>query len=95
VNGAPSRAEVPPLVSDQPVRLKELALYLGLNSATISVVLSDRPGRPTPDETPTRIKDAATQLGYQPNLVARYSRSRRMAIIGIIVPALSMDNSLS
>ena len=54
VNGALSRAKVPLLASDQPVRLKERALCPGLNSAMISVVLHDRPGRPIPEETPRR-----------------------------------------
>jgi LacI family transcriptional regulator len=77
------------LLSDKPIRLKELADYLGLNPSTISVVLNDTPGRSIPEETRKRIKEAAKRLNYQPNLVARSFRSRRTLTIGIMVPVLS------
>jgi DNA-binding LacI/PurR family transcriptional regulator len=77
------------ILHDKPVRLKELADYLGLNPSTISVVLNDTPGRSIPEETRRRIKDAAKQLNYQPNLVARSFRNRRTLTIGIMVPVLS------
>jgi DNA-binding LacI/PurR family transcriptional regulator len=85
-NGASSRSYPAP---DKPIRLKELAQHLGLNPATISVVLNDRPGRSIPEETRQRIKDAAKRFGYQPNLVAQAFRSRRSLTIGIMVPVLS------
>ncbi|MFT4113243.1 LacI family DNA-binding transcriptional regulator [Silvibacterium sp.] len=74
---------------DKPVRLKELAEYLGLNPSTISVVLNDTPGRSIPEATRQRIKEAAQKLNYQPNLVARSFRNRRTLTIGIMVPVLS------
>lgn len=77
------------LLHDKPVRLKELAEYLGLNPSTISVVLNDTPGRSIPEETRKRIKEAAKHLNYQPNLMARSFRSRRTLTIGIMVPVLS------
>lgn len=73
---------------DKPVRLKELAHYLGLNPSTISVVLNDTPGRSIPEETRKRIKEAARQFNYQPNLMARSFRSRRTLTLGILVPEL-------
>ena len=73
---------------DRPVRLKELAHYLGLNPSTISVVLNDTPGRSIPDETRKRIKEAAKEFNYQPNLLARSFRSRRTLTLGILVPEL-------
>lgn len=73
----------------KPVRLKELAEYLGLNASTISVVLNDTPGRSIPEETRQRIREAAKRFNYQPNLVARSFRNRRTLNIGIMVPVLS------
>lgn len=73
---------------DKPVRLKELAHYLGLNPSTISVVLNDTPGRSIPEETRKRIKEAAKQFNYQPNLMARSFRNRRTLTLGILVPEL-------
>ena len=74
---------------DRPVKLKELAAYLGLDASTISVALNDTPGRSIPDRTRQRIKEAAQLLNYQPNLVARSLRSQRTLNIGIMVPVLS------
>lgn len=74
---------------NKPVRLKELAHHLGLNPSTISVVLNDTPGRSIPEDTRKRIKEAAKQFNYQPNLVARSFRNRRTLTLGILVPELS------
>lgn len=72
----------------KPVSLKQLAAHLGLNPATVSVVLNDVPGRTIPQVTRERIKAAAKQMNYQPNLLARSLRSRRTLTIGILVPEL-------
>lgn len=72
------------------VSLKQLAAHLGLNPATVSVVLNDVPGRSIPQGTRDRIKAAARELNYQPNLLARSLRSRRTLTIGILVPELGV-----
>src|SRR5580698_5036393 len=68
--------------------LKQLAEHLGLNPATVSVVLNDVPGRSIPQATRDRIKAAAKEMNYHPNLVARSLRNRRTLTIGILVPEL-------
>jgi LacI family transcriptional regulator len=77
-----------PLVH-HPVSLKQLAAHLGLNPATVSVVLNDVPGRSIPQVTRDRIKAAAKEMNYQPSLLARSLRNRRTLTIGILVPELS------
>jgi DNA-binding LacI/PurR family transcriptional regulator len=72
-----------------PTSLKKLAEHLGLNPATVSVVLNDVPGRSIPPATRDRIKAAAKELNYRPNLLARSLRSRSTLSIGILVPDLS------
>ena len=72
----------------KPVSLKQLAAHLGLDPATVSVVLNDVPGRSIPQRTRDRIKAAARELNYQPNLLARSLRSRETRTIGILVPEL-------
>jgi DNA-binding LacI/PurR family transcriptional regulator len=72
----------------QTASLKQLAEHLGLNPATVSVVLNDVPGRSIPQATRDRIKAAAKAMNYQPNLLARSLRSRRTLTIGILVPEL-------
>lgn len=73
---------------NQTPSLKQLAEYLRLNPATVSVVLNDVPGRSIPQVTRDRIKIAAKKMNYQPNQVARSLRSRRTLTIGILVPEL-------
>jgi len=75
-------------VTDGPTSLKKLAEHLGLNPATVSVVLNDVPGRTIPQGTRDRIKAAAKELNYQPSLLARSLRNRRTLTIGILVPEL-------
>src|SRR5512146_2043575 len=72
----------------QATNLKHLAEHLGLNPATVSVVLNDVPGRSIPQSTRDRIKAAAKAMNYEPNLLARSLRSRRTLTIGILVPEL-------
>lgn len=72
----------------QSVSLKQLAAHLGLNPATVSVVLNDVPGRSIPQKTRDRIKAVAKELNYQPSLLARSLRNRRTLTIGILVPEL-------
>jgi DNA-binding LacI/PurR family transcriptional regulator len=73
--------------------LKQLAEHLGLNPATVSVVLNEVPGRSIPHATRERIKAAAKAMNYQPNLLARSLRSRRTLTIGILVPELGTDTT--
>ena len=82
-----TKAHVKPRVH-QTASLKQLAEHLGLNPATVSVVLNDVPGRSIPQATRDRIKAAAKAMNYQPNLLARSLRSRRTLTIGILVPEL-------
>jgi DNA-binding LacI/PurR family transcriptional regulator len=74
--------------NNKPTSLKKLAQHLGLNPATVSVVLNDVPGRNIPQATRDRIKAAAKELNYQPSLLARSLRNRRTLTIGILVPEL-------
>lgn len=46
------------------------------------------PGRSIPQKTRDRIKAAARELKYHPNLLARSLRSRQSKTIGILVPEL-------
>lgn len=86
-NGRRNKSATPPVSS--PVTLKQLAAQLGLNPATVSVVLNDVPGRSIPQGTRDRIKAAAKQANYQPSLLARSLRNRRTLTIGILVSELT------
>ena len=72
------------------VSLKDLALHLGLSPTTLSVVLNNSPkAEAIPKETKTRIFDAARELNYRPNYLARSLRVQKTNTIGVIVPELS------
>src|SRR6266404_3550121 len=75
-------------IASGPTSLKQLAEHLGLNPATVSVVLNEVPGRAIPQATRDRINAAAKQLDYRPSLLARSLRNRRTLSIGILVPVL-------
>ena len=72
----------------EPIGLRKLAEHLGLNPATVSVVLNDVPGRSIPQTTRDRVKAAAKKLNYQPSHLARSLRNRRTLTIGVLVPEL-------
>lgn len=71
------------------VTLKTLAEHLGLSLGTISIALNDTPAaqglRP---ETRQRVRDAAQELGYQPNELARSLRKQRSQQIGVLIPRI-------
>ena len=77
-----------PKTKPEPIGLRKLAEHLGLNPATVSVVLNNVPGRSIPQATRDRIKAAAEKLNYQPSHLARSLRNRRTQTIGILVPEL-------
>lgn len=74
----------------QPVSLKFLAEQLSLSPATVSLVLSRSPAaRSIPEETQKRVRAAAKEFHYRPNLVARSLRMQRSFTIGVVVPEVS------
>jgi LacI family transcriptional regulator len=80
----------PPGNGGGPVSQRMLADYLGLSSATISLVLN---GSPVADSIPQKTKDrvfaAARHFNYRPNFVARSLRTQRSFMIGVLVPEVS------
>jgi DNA-binding LacI/PurR family transcriptional regulator len=71
-------------------RLKDLAGYLDLSPATISLVLNRSPvAAAIPEETQRRVFDAAKKMGYRPNYIAVSLRSRHTKSIGVLVPEVS------
>jgi DNA-binding LacI/PurR family transcriptional regulator len=76
--------------SGSSISLKELAEHLGLSSATVSLVINRSPGaRSIPPATQERVRAAARELNYRPNLMARSLRQKRSFTIGVVVPEVS------
>ncbi|MCG8457498.1 MAG: LacI family transcriptional regulator, partial [Holophagales bacterium] len=72
------------------VTLKDLAEHLDLSAATISRALN---GSPQADalspETRRRVEEAARELNYRPNYLARSLRGKRSFSVGVLVPEIS------
>jgi LacI family transcriptional regulator len=71
-------------------KLRDVADLAGVDPSTASRVLRGDPAQHVRPETRQRILDAARELGYRPNALARSLRTRRTGMIGLLVP--SLDN---
>ena len=69
-----------------PVRLKDIALELGVSVVTVSKVLRNHSDISM--ETRNRVLERMRQLNYQPNLAARALVTGRSNMIGLVVPDL-------
>jgi DNA-binding LacI/PurR family transcriptional regulator len=67
----------------QPVTAKDIGRRLGLSQPTVSRILSGAPGCRVSAETRRRVLEAAAEMGYRPNAIARSLRRRRTNIIGL------------
>jgi DNA-binding LacI/PurR family transcriptional regulator len=76
--------------SGQSVSLKSLAEHLGLSQAAVSLVINRSPGaKSIPHRTQELIRQAARELNYRPNHLARSLRQQRSYTIGVVVPEIS------
>src|SRR5260370_41306973 len=76
--------------SGQGVSLKSLAEHLGLSQAAVSLVINRSPGaKSIPHRTQELIRQAARELNYRPNHLARSLRKQRSYTIGVVVPEIS------
>jgi LacI family transcriptional regulator len=66
--------------------LKDVARATGLGLATVSRALNGHPK--VHAATRARVEQAAKELGYQPNALARSLRSNSSKVIGLIIPDL-------
>ncbi len=90
VAGSPGTSSQSESKPDRPAGLKELAAYLGLAPATVSLVMNGSPVAQTiAKDTKDRIIAAAKKLGYRPNFMARCLRAKRSFTIGVMTPEVS------
>jgi DNA-binding LacI/PurR family transcriptional regulator len=68
------------------VTLKSVAERVGLTASTVSAVLNNSSAaRSVPEQTKKRILNAASELNYRPNFLARSLRANRTYTIGVIL----------
>lgn len=75
--------------SSRRVTMQDVAERAGVSQPTVSLVLGDNPEARVSDATRERVLDAARELGYRPNLLARGLVRRRSYALGVVVPDLS------
>src|SRR2546429_3548954 len=74
----------------QSVSLRSLAEHLGLSQAAVSLVINRSPAaKSIPQRTQDLIRQAARELNYRPNQLARSLRQQRSYTIGVVVPEIS------
>lgn len=72
--------------------LKELSRQLGVSPSTISRVLNGQDvKRASTRARAERIRALATELGYEPNSVARSLKTNRSQVVGLILPDIMND----
>jgi DNA-binding LacI/PurR family transcriptional regulator len=68
------------------VTMRDVAQATGFSPATVSIVLNNAPlARYIAPNTRKRIEETAKRLGYRPNAMARFLRSRRSQSIGVML----------
>ena len=85
----PVAPKVPLTRGRKTTTLRELADHLGLAPATVSTAINGTVSSGIAPETRQRILEAARELNYRPNFLARSLRLRRTFTIGVMVPEIS------
>ena len=80
--------ETKPVPATQPrrrrARMSDVAKAAGVSTTTVSLVLNEKAGSSIPDVTKERVLEAARELGYRANTVARNLRRQSSETIGLI-----------
>ncbi|MEW2163195.1 LacI family DNA-binding transcriptional regulator [Streptomyces sp. NPDC007084] len=70
---------------------RDVAHAAGVSQAAVSLVLGDKWRGRVSETTAERVRQAARQLGYRPNLAARNLRLGRTRTVLLVVPALTTE----
>lgn len=72
----------------EPATLRDVARLAGVHPGTVSRALNPQTRGLVNERTARRVLDAAHELGYRPNPIARGLRTNRSHTIGVLVPDL-------
>ncbi|MFE1750172.1 LacI family DNA-binding transcriptional regulator [Streptomyces anandii] len=70
---------------------RDVARAAGVSQAAVSLVLGDKWRGRVAEATAERVRRAASELGYRPNLAARNLRLGRTRTVLLVVPALTTE----
>jgi DNA-binding LacI/PurR family transcriptional regulator len=71
------------------ITIKDLAARLGVANSTVGRALADHPG--ISDETKSKVRALARELGYVTHASAQIMRGRPSTLIGLIIPDIEND----
>ena len=74
---------------NSPVKLRDVARLAGVHPATASRALNEETRGLVNRETARRVSDAAADLGYRPNRIARGLKTNRSYTVGVLIPDLT------
>src|ERR1700732_3251973 len=84
----PAEAHIPvkrQSAKNQTITMRDVAKSSGFSPATVSIVLNNAPlARYIAPATKKRIEEVAKKLGYRPNAMARFLRSKRSHSVGVM-----------
>jgi LacI family transcriptional regulator len=72
-----------------PMTLRDVAKRVGIHPATASRALNDSTRHLVSAATATRVTEAAREMGYTPNSIARSLKTSRSLTVGVILPDLT------
>ena len=72
-----------------PMTLRDVARRVGIHPATASRALNESTRHLVSAATATRVTEAAIELGYTPNSIARSLKTSRSLTVGVILPDLT------
>ncbi|MFJ6741905.1 LacI family DNA-binding transcriptional regulator [Streptomyces sp. NPDC091279] len=88
----PTRRSTPTVAPDNPrPTSRDVAHAAGVSQAAVSLVLGDKWRGRVSETTAQRVRTAAHDLGYRPNLAARNLRLGRTRTVLLVVPALTTE----
>ena len=64
--------------------MADVAERAGVSKTAVSLVLNNRQGSRLSDDVATRVRAAAAELGYRPNLTARSLTTQKSEIVGLV-----------
>ena len=70
--------------------IKDVAKACNVSTTTVSLVLNNKPNRISED-TKSLIQKVASEMNYRPNLLSRSLVTKKLRIVGLIVPNLSIN----
>ncbi|MBT2498353.1 LacI family DNA-binding transcriptional regulator [Agromyces sp. ISL-38] len=77
------------------VTMADVARLAGVSTTAVSLVLNNRQGTRISDDVASRVRAAAQELGYRPNLTARALSTQKSHVIGFISEQVTTDRLAS